>query len=101
VAAIAQRFALYWAHRHLQSPIETVAMPSITLSEAQKNLPEIIASLHPGEELQILQNNTPIARLIPEPKPRRQPRQPGSAIGTLNILADDDEHLQDFTAYMP
>jgi antitoxin (DNA-binding transcriptional repressor) of toxin-antitoxin stability system len=76
-------------------------MTSVTLSEAQEKLPEIIASLHPGEELQILQNNTPIARLIPEPKSQRQPRQPGSAIGTLTILDDDDDHLQDFAAYMP
>jgi antitoxin (DNA-binding transcriptional repressor) of toxin-antitoxin stability system len=76
-------------------------MTSITIAEAQKNLPEIIASLHPGEELQIIQNNTPIARLIPEPNPQRQPRQPGSAIGTLTILADDDDHLQDFATYMP
>jgi antitoxin (DNA-binding transcriptional repressor) of toxin-antitoxin stability system len=76
-------------------------MTSVTLSEAQEKLPEIIASLHPGEELQILQNNTPIARLIPEPKSQRQPRQSGSAIGTLTILDDDDDHLQDFAAYMP
>jgi antitoxin (DNA-binding transcriptional repressor) of toxin-antitoxin stability system len=76
-------------------------MTSITIAEAQKNLPEIIASLHPGEELQIIQNNTPIARLILEPKSQRQPRQPGSAIGTLIVLADDNDHLQDFAAYMP
>jgi antitoxin (DNA-binding transcriptional repressor) of toxin-antitoxin stability system len=76
-------------------------MTSITIAEAQKNLSEIIASLHPGEELQIIQNNIPIARLIPEPKSQRQPRQPGSAIGTLIVLADDNDHLQDFAAYMP
>ncbi|ELS04602.1 Protein of unknown function (DUF2281) [Xenococcus sp. PCC 7305] len=28
-------------------------------------------------------------------------RQPGSAIGTIKILADDDEHLEDFRDYMP
>jgi len=31
----------------------------------------------------------------------RQPRQPGSAKGKLTILAEDDEHLRDFQAYMP
>jgi acid phosphatase family membrane protein YuiD len=31
----------------------------------------------------------------------RQPRQPGSAIGSLVILADDNEHLRDFEGYMP
>jgi hypothetical protein len=36
----------------------------------------------------------------PQTNPR-QPRQPGSAIGTLTILADDEEHLQDFQNYMP
>jgi antitoxin (DNA-binding transcriptional repressor) of toxin-antitoxin stability system len=42
-------------------------MTQITLSEAQQNLPELIADLQPGEEVQICQDNQPIARLIIEP----------------------------------
>ena len=30
-----------------------------------------------------------------------QPRQPGSAKGKLIIVADDEEHLEDFKEYMP
>jgi bifunctional DNA-binding transcriptional regulator/antitoxin component of YhaV-PrlF toxin-antitoxin module len=28
-------------------------------------------------------------------------RQPGSAKGILKVLSEDDEHLDDFRAYMP
>lgn len=34
-----------------------------------------------------------------EPLPKR--RCPGSAKGKLTILSEDDEHLDDFTEYMP
>jgi len=34
-----------------------------------------------------------------EASPKR--RQPGSAKGILKILFEDDEHLDDFKAYMP
>ena len=32
---------------------------------------------------------------------KREPRQPGSAIGKLIIHTDDDEHLADFAEYLP
>jgi DNA-binding transcriptional regulator/RsmH inhibitor MraZ len=34
-----------------------------------------------------------------ESLPKR--RQPGSAKGILTVLSEDDEHLDDFKAYMP
>ena len=37
----------------------------------------------------------------PEAQVTRKRRQPGSAKGKLIILAEDDEHLQDFQDYMP
>lgn len=39
--------------------------------------------------------------LLPEPaeSPKKR-RQPGSAKGILTILSEDDEHLNDFEAYM-
>jgi antitoxin (DNA-binding transcriptional repressor) of toxin-antitoxin stability system len=76
-------------------------MTQITLSEAQQNLSEIIAGLRPGEEVQILQDDFPVARLVIEPKQVLQPRKPGSAIGTITIVTEDDEHLQAFADYMP
>jgi hypothetical protein len=34
--------------------------------------------------------------LLAEGRPKRQPRKAGSAKGLLTILAEDDEHLEDF-----
>ncbi len=76
-------------------------MAHITLAEAQLHLPELIAGLQPGEEVQIISGNRAIARLIAEVPTPRKPRQPGSAAGTLVILSDDQTHLEDFGDYMP
>jgi antitoxin (DNA-binding transcriptional repressor) of toxin-antitoxin stability system len=73
----------------------------ITLTEAQLHLPELIAGLQPGEEIQIFSEERLVARLIAELPSIRKPRQPGSAVGTLTILADDQQHLEDFGDYMP
>jgi antitoxin (DNA-binding transcriptional repressor) of toxin-antitoxin stability system len=64
-------------------------MTQITLIDAQQNLSEIILGLQPGEEVQILQDDRPIARLTLESTKIRQPRIPGSAIGTFIILPDE------------
>jgi len=75
-------------------------MRTVTLEEAQARLPEIIDNLVSGEELLITRNNQPVAKLVGQQQPVRKPRQPGSAKGKLVILAEDDEHLQDFAEYM-
>src|SRR5436190_1770672 len=80
---------------------EDTAMQTATLEEVQTHLPSLLATLKPGEELMIIHENRPIARLILESPPSRKPRQPGSAIGQLIILQEDDEHLKDFQEYMP
>jgi hypothetical protein len=36
-----------------------------------------------------------------EPREVQRPRQPGSAIGTITIVAEDEEHLEAFRDYMP
>lgn len=74
---------------------------NVTLQEAQAHLPELIAKLAPGEEVLILQNDQPIAKLVGEPTASRRPRQPGSARGKLMILAEDQAHLEDFKEYLP
>jgi antitoxin (DNA-binding transcriptional repressor) of toxin-antitoxin stability system len=76
-------------------------MTQIPLEEAQSRLSELIAGLRPGEELQITRDDQPVVRLIGEEPRIRKPRVPGSAVGRLTILADDDEHLKDFEDYMP
>jgi hypothetical protein len=40
--------------------------------------------------------------LLPEPAELlKKRRQPGSAKGILQVLSEDDEHLDDFREYMP
>ena len=75
-------------------------MPFVTIEEAQARLPELIEHLAADEELVITKNETPIARLLAEDKPKRRPRKAGSARGMLTILSDDEEHLKDFAEYM-
>ncbi len=76
-------------------------MTQITLAEAQLHLPELIAGLQPGEEVQIFSEEGLVARLIAELPSNRKLRQPGSAVGMLTILSDDQEHLESFGEYMP
>ncbi len=72
---------------------------TITLEEAQASLPELIAKLAPGDQVVIVQNNQPVAELRPAVKAKPKP-QFGACKGMLEIIADDDEHLNDFAEYM-
>ncbi len=75
-------------------------MSTITIEEAQAKLTELIDQLAPGEEVIITRNKQPVAKLVGQQLPVRKPRRPGSAKGKLVILAEDDEHLEDFKDYM-
>jgi antitoxin (DNA-binding transcriptional repressor) of toxin-antitoxin stability system len=75
-------------------------MAIVTIEEAQAKLPELIDHLAAGEELVITRNQQPIARLLAQGPPKRQPRKAGSAKGLLTILVEDDAHLQGFEEYM-
>jgi antitoxin (DNA-binding transcriptional repressor) of toxin-antitoxin stability system len=76
-------------------------MPSVSLAEAQKRLPELIESLIPGEELRILQDDRTVAKLVRQAPPSRSPRQPGSAKGKILYMADDfDATPEDFREYL-
>jgi antitoxin (DNA-binding transcriptional repressor) of toxin-antitoxin stability system len=76
-------------------------MTTITLEEAQANLAGLITALKPGDEVLITQQDRPIARLTVEPNNTPAPRRPGSAIGKLSIVEDDDTPLEDFREYIP
>jgi prevent-host-death family protein len=76
-------------------------MSAVPIEEAQAKLSELIDNLAPGEEVMITRNQQPVAKLVGQQKPERKPRRPGSAKGKLVILAEDDEHLEDFKDYMP
>jgi antitoxin (DNA-binding transcriptional repressor) of toxin-antitoxin stability system len=75
-------------------------MQTISVEEAQSHLSEIIEKLTPGEELVIVRDSRPVARLVGEPA--EQPRPiPGRGKGMLTIVSEDDEHLKDWAEYMP
>jgi antitoxin (DNA-binding transcriptional repressor) of toxin-antitoxin stability system len=78
------------------------AMSTVSLTEAQANLPTLIAGLAPGEELAITSENKTVAKFVgkAEQKPRPIP-VPGRGKGKIVIVSEDDDHLKDFEEYMP
>lgn len=78
-------------------------MTTVTIHEAQAKLPDLIHKLLPGDEILIIENNQPVARLVsdfPKTKPGLRPPS-GLGKGCITIISDDDEHLKDFVEYMP
>ncbi len=76
-------------------------MPTVTLSEAQARLPELIAALVPGEQLRITENDRIVAVLSPVRSPAPSPRQAGSAKDKIVAMsADFDATPEDFTEYL-
>jgi antitoxin (DNA-binding transcriptional repressor) of toxin-antitoxin stability system len=75
-------------------------MQTITIEEAQSHLAEIIDNLNPGEEVVLMKENTPVARIVAGPGEKPHP-VPGRGKGMLTVISEDDEHLKDFAEYMP
>lgn len=71
-----------------------------TIQEAQAKLPDLIHQLKPGDELAITENNQSVAKLVAYPADELRP-MPGLGKRMLTIVAEDDEHLEDFKEYMP
>jgi antitoxin (DNA-binding transcriptional repressor) of toxin-antitoxin stability system len=75
-------------------------MSKVPLAEAQAHLPALIASLQPGEEVEIDQNGVPVAKLVRGQR-TSWPCQPGSAKHLPHWMAPDfDAPLEDFKDYM-
>ncbi|OAI50668.1 hypothetical protein AYO44_17570 [Planctomycetaceae bacterium SCGC AG-212-F19] len=75
-------------------------MPAITLEEAQAKLPEILASLNPGDQIGIVQAGEEIARLTRSSR-KQWPCQAGSYRKAEFWMAPDfDAPLDDFKEYM-
>lgn len=72
----------------------------ISLAEAQEKLPDLIHNLKPGEELIITEKNQRVAKLIRQASKSSQRPAPGLCKGMITIMADDNEHLQDFAEYI-
>ena len=75
-------------------------MSIVTIEEAQAKLPELIDKIALGEEVIITRNQQPVAQLVPLPSEKPQPVF-GSCKGMLTIVAEGDEHLEDFKEHMP
>jgi antitoxin (DNA-binding transcriptional repressor) of toxin-antitoxin stability system len=80
---------------------EDMNMASVTIQEAQAKLPDLIHQLPPGEELVIMENSQPVAKLVSKRHPSHQRPQPGLCKGIITIVSDDEEHLRDFSENMP
>jgi len=79
---------------------EEANMATVTIQEAQARLSDLIHQLSPGEEVVITKNNQPVAKLVASRAEKPRPL-PGRCEGMLTILAEDDEHLEDFKEYVP
>jgi antitoxin (DNA-binding transcriptional repressor) of toxin-antitoxin stability system len=76
-------------------------MQTVTLEEAQTNLPELIENLQPGEELLITRDQKPVARLIVAGPATKAARKLGTMKGSVRYMAPDfDTPLDDFKEYM-
>ena len=75
-------------------------MTVVTIQEAQADLLGLVHKLAPGDEVVITENNQPVAKLVASFPDKPRP-MPGRCKGMLTILAEDDEHLEDFKEYMP
>jgi antitoxin (DNA-binding transcriptional repressor) of toxin-antitoxin stability system len=73
-------------------------MTRVNIEDARSRLAELIAACIPGEEIEIVQGDRVIAKLVPVlSKPAT--RRPGSAKGSILYMAPDfDGPLEDFEA---
>ncbi len=56
--------------------------------------------MSPGDEVSITEQNRTVAKLIISAVEAPRPLA-GRGRGTLIVLAEDDEHLEDFQEYLP
>lgn len=78
-------------------------MTILSLSEAQARLPELIRNLSPGEEVFIVENNEPVAKLIGKPARTPEFSRPGPGLckGMITFMAPDVyAPLEDFAEYL-
>ena len=75
-------------------------MAMITIEQARRLLPQLIATSIPGEEVLIVQDGQVVAKLVAVGPPTRS-RTFASAKGSIRDMADDfDTPREDFKGYM-
>ncbi|MFN4261030.1 MAG: type II toxin-antitoxin system Phd/YefM family antitoxin [Gemmataceae bacterium] len=73
----------------------------LSVEETQSKLRELINKLGPGEEIVIIENQQPVARLIGERSTHPPRPAPGLGKGSILYMAPDfDETLEEFKEYM-
>lgn len=73
---------------------------TIPLDEVQVKLKELVHKLGPGDVILITENQEPVAKLVGEAATKRPSRVPGNCAGKINLLIEDDEHLEGFADYI-
>jgi antitoxin (DNA-binding transcriptional repressor) of toxin-antitoxin stability system len=76
-------------------------MPSVlTVEEAQSRLKELIHQLSPGQEIVLIENQQPVAKLVGSRSDRPPRPAPGLGQGSVLYMASDfDEPLEEFKEY--
>ncbi len=74
-------------------------MVQVSVEEARKRLPALIADAMKGEAVFIKEDENQVVLLVPMAQGKRD-RQPGTAKGLIHIEDDFDEPLEDFKEYM-
>jgi prevent-host-death family protein len=75
-------------------------MSTVSLQQAQSELPELISRLSPGEEVTISERGQPVARLVRSER-TSWPCKAGSAKDKILWIAPDfDAPLDEFREYM-
>ena len=72
----------------------------LNIEEAAQNLASLVSGMNPDDEIALTMNTEVVGRLLPPLSRKVVRRVPGSAKGTLHIIKEDDEHLEDFKEYM-
>ena len=75
-------------------------MHAVTLPEASSNLPSLVKEVQAGEEVLILDNQKPVAKLVSMDAISNAP-QFGSAKALFEIADNFDEPMECFKDYMP
>jgi antitoxin (DNA-binding transcriptional repressor) of toxin-antitoxin stability system len=74
-------------------------MTTVTLEEAKAKLEELVNNLGVGDAIVIVRGTQPVAQLVPPPVASRK-RKFGTLRGKLEVVAEDDEHLEGFEDYV-
>ncbi len=75
-------------------------MLQVNVQEIQSNFSNLLSRVFGGEEIVILRDEKPVAKLVPV-NGFKAKRRLGTAKGKIKMAEDFDEPLEDFKEYMP